>query len=197
MIKLHWVACTPILSLFPQFSLRNCLRNILSICINSPIPLLSHNTRAILSWIKELSCHHHLLLVSIWSLPLIHQIKINILSSICHRRTDPTTIAKSVSSGIIHDLIHIILLCIWIKLLSSIATFHLIHKVSVNHCVSHLDMVVLRQFAVVSLSVETAYFCLVHRVLFSLNVWKHVVNSGIVCRLKHDTIVSCVHFINA
>ena len=199
-IKLHWVACTPILSLFPKLSLSNCLRNVLSISIYIiySISLLRHDTWAILRWIEELSRHHHLLLICIGSLPLIHQIEINTLSiSIRHRCTDPTAIPKSISSTIIHYLIHIILLGIGIELLPCIATFHLIHEVSINHGISHLDMVVLWKLTVVSLGVEASDFCLVHWVLFSLNVWKHVVDSGIVSRLKHDSIVSCVHFINA
>jgi len=200
MIKLHWVTCTSILSLFSKFCLSNGFRNVLTVRVyaTSSISLLSHNARAILRRIEKLSRHHHLL-ISIWRLSLIHEIKINVLAiSIRHRCADPATVSKTCISFRLHNLIHIVLLSICIELmLSSITSFNLIHEISIVHSVSHLDVIILRKFTVITGCSEATHFCLVENsLLFSLNVGKHVMDSGIVCRLKHDTVVSCVHFID-
>ena len=199
MIKLHWVTCTSILSLFSKFCLSDGFWNILAVWIrwSTCMFLLRHTSRAILSWIEKLSCHHHLL-IGIWSLSLINQIEIYILAiSICHRCADPATVSKTLISFWLHNLIHIILLSIGIELLlSSIASFNLIHEVSIDHCVSHLDLIVLRKFAVVAGRCKSSNFCLIENIWFTLYVWKHVVDSWIVCGLKHDAIVRCVHFID-
>ena len=196
MIKLHWVTGSSVLSLFSELCLSNGLRNILAVCI-WPTYLL-HCVGAILCWVEKL-CRHHHLLICIWCLSLIYKIKIRILTiSISYRRTDPAAITKTIISIRLHNLIDVILLGIGTELLlSSIASLHLIHEISVNHCVSHLNLIILRKFATISCGLETTNFRLIEHIRFStLNSWKHIVDSWIVGWLKHLTIVRCIHFID-
>lgn len=199
-IELHWVTSTSSLSLFSNFSLSNCFINIWS--INVTILLISHNSRAVLSRIEKLCSHHHLL-ISIWCFPLILKIKINIRSTwISERSPNSTVISKLTISIRLHDLTHIILLSVItsvILVLTGIASFILTHLVSVDHGgISHLNvLILLRKFTSVAWCIESTDFSLIENIRFSLYVWKHVVNSRIVRRLKHNTIVSSVHFIDA
>lgn len=205
MIKLHWVTRSSILSLLSKFCSSDGFWNILCVGIcatcSTSISLIGHNTTAILSRIEILSCHHHKL-ISIWSLSLILKIKIGILTitTICDiGGSDPATVSNTTISLRWHYLMHVILLCTGIELsmLSSITSFHLVHEISICHSVSHLNLVVLRKFASITRSLESTDFSLIENVWFALNCWKHVVDSGIVCGLKHDTIMSCIHFIDA
>jgi hypothetical protein len=140
------------------------------------------------------------LLIGIWSLSLINKIEIHILAiTVSHRCANPAAISKTTISFRLHNLIHIILLSIGTELLlTSITSFNLIHEIAIDHCVSHLDLIVLRKFAAVAGCLKSSNFSLIKHIWFtSLDGWKHVVDSGIVSGLKHDAIVRCVHFINA
>lgn len=201
-IKLHGVTRTSVLSLFSKFRLGDCFWYVLTVSIDvrwSSVSLLSHNAWTILSWVELLSGHHHLL-ISIRRLSLIDKIKIDILAiSIGYRSSNPTTISKTVSISIwLHNLIYIILLSIGIKLvMPCITSFHMIHEIPICHCVSHLNLIILRKLTTIACCLKTSHFSLIKCRLFTLNIRKHVMNSRIVSRLKHNSVMSCVHFIDA
>ena len=199
-IKLHWVTGTSSLSLFSKFGLSNCFIYIWSIWIS--VPLISHNSRAVLSWIEELCCHHHLL-VGIWCFPLICKIEINICDTrIGDRSSDSAAVSEFLTISIrLHDLSHIVLLSwVLLLLLSGIASFHLTHEVSIDLSISHVSiLIILRKFTSMTWCwIKSSSFSLIESTWFStLYVWKHIVDSRIIRRLQHDTIVSCIHFIDA
>ena len=164
-VQVHWVAGTSRCSLLPKFGLCDCFRNMTRI-----VGLMSTwkhlvVVAAALGRIEKLCCHHHLLLLilaSIWCLSLVYQVEEMSLVRSCVLMANSTRSSYSVVTNaacprsksargiplsLINHLAHIVLSLIHILLESSdnssmagIALPQFGHKVSIEHCLSHLNL---------------------------------------------------------
>jgi len=112
---------------------------------------------------------------------------------------------KATSTISFTDLVLVMTLCgISIAiLLPSVTLPQLGHEVTIEHGLSHLS-ILLSLSELIGLRrsscnlVEASYSCLIEHLLLSELVYirKHFVNSRVICWLKHDAGLSCVHFID-
>jgi len=223
---LNGVARSTGLSLLAKFSLGNCLYVRVGLSGVLTRGIHARNLLIVVwCWVEELlGCHHHLLLilVSIWCFPLIHQIEqmgLIILGNTvsCTDSVVANTAwvnakwAGSISVTCVGDVLMVHLLK-WLSslmllsleiihiLLSSIALSDVFHEVTIVHGVSHLCLVLLSFVWGLRIS-ETTNSCLVEHLLFlsdlTINMREHLMNSWVISRLEENTMMSCVHLINA
>ena len=149
--------------------------------------------------VEKLRCHHHLLLLTpicIWGFSLVHQIEQVSLVRSCRRIccsypliSNSTRISSETTSSIsIATRIFII------TVLASIALSELCHEITIEHSLSHLGILLVIAL-LLTLCIESTYSCLVEHLLL-LDVWQHLVDTRIICGLKHDASLCCIHFIN-
>ena len=174
-----------------------------------------------------LGSHHHLLVVvlaSIRSFTLVYQIKKMSLVTICCNsiRSSNSVAAYStwidpkgagtisitcLSNLVIHlfEWLALMLLSVEIVhiLLPSIALSDVFHEVSVVHCISHLCLILvlissfLRSLRIAKSSNSGLVEHLLFLIHLTIYVGEHLMNPWIISWLKQNTIMSCVHFINA
>lgn len=179
----------------------------------------------ILSLIEELlSCHHHLLLLiltAIRSFPLIYQIEKVGLVVLRYAIGSPNTVISNtawvntkwtcaisitcISNALMVDVLKVlrmVLLSVEIVhcLLACIALPNVFHEISIIHGVSHLSVVVVGTFVGRLWTSKTSNSCLIeHLFLVHLAIYmrEHFMNSRIIGWLKHYTMMSSIHFIDA
>lgn len=76
------------------------------------------------------------------------------------------------------------------------------HEVTIEHGLSHLDLVLIHFIGatMVAARTKTTDTSLIEDLIIlvglSVHVWQHVVNARVVRRLQHDSLVSRVHLID-
>ena len=85
-------------------------------------------------------------------------------------------------------------------LLSSIALSNVLHEVSIVHSISHLSLI-MSSFVRTLWIAKSTYSGLIEHLLFlihlSINMWQHFMNSWVISWLEQNTMVGCIHFIDA
>ena len=167
---LYWVASSSMSSLLSQFSLSYCFWYRWGIWMTSSYSILKNTRSWIISiiWIEKLCSHHHLLLLIILttsrSFPLIDKIKQ--MSLICINTiliSNPTCSSNSIISNSTcsgwrahctwsfrpiptdnrNSIILILCLHSIENCVSRITLSKLCHKVSIEHCLSHLNLILI------------------------------------------------------
>ena len=83
------------------------------------------------------------------------------------------------------------------RLWSTIWSSHFVHKVSIEHCLSHL-LCVVSYLAHLTRWAEASCLCLVEDMLVLVDSWKHLMDTWVIGGLQHYTrLCPGTHFINA
>ena len=233
MLLLYWVASTSSLSLLSKLSLGNGFVDLL-IVVTTWVGVLARWVHAlehlivVLSGVEELlGCHHHLLVVilaSIWSFPLVDQVKKMSLIILCDSISSTDSVASNTTWVNAEGACIISITCLsnvlliylfkWLSslmllsieivhiLLPSIALSDILHEVSIVHGISHLCLILTTTTTFIGSlwSTKSSNSGLVEHLLLlilSIYMWEHLVNSWIICWLEENTMMGGIHLIDA
>lgn len=224
-----WIARSSRGSLLSQLSFCNCLGYRIIIVVTSTVVTCSWE-HAIVSLhsslgVEELCSHHHLLLlggIRIWSFSLIDQVEQMSLISRSILMADTASSSNSVMTNagcssaksgwtssvslMLSHHGHIILISLSRSeilhrlAVSSITLSEFGHEVAIEHCLSHLYLLILVTHLVWTIATwaKTTNSCLIEHlilIILCIYIWQHVMDSRIISWLQHNSCLCCVHLI--